>query len=82
MELQELCKIMQDGFSKLEKGQEELKNDIVGIKKDIRKIDIKIEEIDKKADLALEGQRLNAEQLNIIKEQVTKHEEFIIRRVK
>lgn len=52
------------------------------IESGVRKIDIKLEELDKKVDLSLEGHKTNTEQLNRIENEVSRHEEFILKRVK
>ena len=50
----------------LMEGQESIKIDIGSMKNDIKKIDFKIEELDKKTDFSLEGHKTNTEQLNRI----------------
>jgi len=62
-------------LTQLMEGQEE-------INIQIKKMDFKLEELDKKVDLSLEGHKSNTEQLGRIESEVTRHEEFIIRRVK
>ncbi|MBC8061355.1 MAG: hypothetical protein H7Y18_11925 [Clostridiaceae bacterium] len=81
---------MQAGFTKLEKGQLEIKKDISEIKDDISKLESKItkieflleSEIKPKIELSLEGHKTNTEQLSRIENEVSKHEEVILRRVK
>jgi len=50
----------------LMEGQEAIKIDIGSVKNNIKKIDFKIEELDKKTDFSLEGHKTNTEQLNRI----------------
>ncbi|MGH4049883.1 MAG: hypothetical protein ACREVX_00760 [Clostridium sp.] len=66
----------------LMEGQEAMKIDIGSVKNDIKKIDFKIEELDKKVDFSLEGHKTNTEQLNRIENEVTKQQEIILRKVK
>jgi len=66
----------------LMEGQEAIKIDIGSVKNDIKKIDFKIEELDKKTDFSLEGHKTNTEQLNRIENEVSKQQEIILRKVK
>ena len=74
-ELQSTKTEMQQGFKRVDERFDKVENDI-------KKIDIKLEEFDKKADLSLEGHKTNTEQLNRIESEVSRHEEFILKRVK
>jgi len=66
----------------LMEGQEAMKIDIGSVKNNIKKIDFKIEELDKKVDFSLEGHKTNTEQLNRIENEVSKQQEIILRKVK
>jgi len=66
----------------LMEGQEAIKIDLHKMKNDIKKIDFNIEGFDKKVDLSLEGHKSNTEQLTRIEQEVSKHEEIILKRVK
>lgn len=70
------------GQNDLKKEISSVKTDVSTLKTDVKKMDIKLEELDKKVDLSLEGHKTNTDQLNRIEEEVSKHEEIILRRVK
>ncbi|NLJ78739.1 MAG: hypothetical protein GX329_05190 [Tissierellia bacterium] len=66
---------MQEGFSKMRQGfkeVEEIKNRVITIEQDHGK----------KLDILLDGYKQNAERLDRIEEEVSKHEEIILRRIK
>jgi len=70
---------MKNSIENLEAGQSSLENEVSSIKK----IALKIEEVhDRKLDALFDGYKQNTEILNTIKEEVVKHEEIIIRRIK
>lgn len=77
---------MQEGFNKVNKKIAGLENEVSNLKtetKVIKKTVLKIEdEHGKKLDALFDGYKQNSEQLQRIEDEVSKHEEVIIRRVK
>ena len=82
MENEKLFEFMEKIYSQMQQGFKEVRGDISSMKTDIKKIDFKIEDLNKKVDLSLEGHKTNTEQLNRIESEVSRHEEIILRRIK
>ena len=83
---------MQGDISDLMQGQAELRTDVAELKEDVRRIDKKVELIDKtviriennhgeKLAVLFDGQKQNSQLLETIKEEVSRHEEVILRKV-
>lgn len=70
--LEQLASKMDDGFNKVNTRLDTLE-------KQVSKIEV---EHGNKLDVLLDGYKLNAEKIARIEEEVTKHEEIIIKRVK
>lgn len=67
---------MQDGFKKTN-------TDITDIKSDLKNIGVKIDrDITPKIEALFDGYKQNSEKLNRIEQEVSKHEEVILKRVK
>lgn len=77
---------MQEGFNKVNKKIDGLENEVSNLKSEtsvIKNTVLKIEnEHGKKLEALFDGYKQNSEQLSDIKNEVAKHEEVIIRRVK
>ncbi|KOF56789.1 hypothetical protein AGR56_08970 [Clostridium sp. DMHC 10] len=96
MENDKIFELMTKMYAEMHEGFKDVKNELkshgkrldkIESKMDsmesrMTKIDIKLEELDKKVDLSLEGHKTNVEQLNRIEKEVSKHEDFILRRIK
>ncbi len=90
MENDKLFDLMSKMYGELQQGFVEIRGDIQELKdgqqktdNTITKIEVAIEQdIKPKIDMLFDGYKQNAEQLNRISEEVSKHEEVIIRRVK
>lgn len=77
---------MKDGFKKVDERFSTLEGDVSGLKEDVssvKKTAAKIEvEHGSKLNALLDGYKQNSEQIEQIKNEVIKHEEVILRRVK
>jgi peptidoglycan hydrolase CwlO-like protein len=82
MDNEKLYEFIQSGFTKLENGISNLEKGQTEMRKDISKIDIKLEELDKKVQYSLEGHANNTEQLNRIENELAKDLKFIPIRAK
>ncbi|MGI6702532.1 MAG: hypothetical protein ACOX42_00565 [Clostridia bacterium] len=87
---EKLHELMAQMYSKMEKGFNELRTDVGGLKADVnalkdetRKTNLTIEyDIKPKIDALFDGYKQNADTLDRIEAEVIKHEEFIIKRIK
>ena len=77
-ELQSTKIEMREGFKELRIGKEILENKVDSIEKTVLKIE---DEHGKKIEALLDGYKQNSEQLNRIETEVSKHDEFILKRV-
>jgi len=60
-----------------------VKNRLDGVEGEIKKLGAKIDgDLSQKIEALLDGYKQNSEQLTSIENEVTKHEEFILKRVK
>lgn len=89
MENEKIFELMTKMYAEMQEGFKDVKSELKShgkrldnMESRMTKIDIKLEELDKKVDLSLEGHKTNTEKLNRIEEEVSKHEEIILRRVK
>lgn len=93
MENEKLFELMEKMYSDLKGSQEKLISEIQEIKKDVKANNEKIYSVEKtvlrmeqnhgkKLEALFDGYKQNAEQLNNIEKEVSKHEEVILRRVK
>ena len=74
---------MQDGFKKTNTDISDIKFDLNTLKSDLKKIGVKIDgDITPKIEALFDGYKQNSEQLNRIEQEVSKHEEVILKRVK
>jgi predicted nucleic acid-binding Zn-ribbon protein len=81
-EIKDILVKLLEGQTKLETELNGIEDSVSGLETTVRKMDLRLEAMDKKIDLSLEGQVTNAEQINNIENEVTKHDEIIMRRVK
>lgn len=93
MENEKLFELMEKMYSDLKGSQEKLLADIQDIKKDVKANNEKIDSVEKtvlrmeqnhgkKLEALFDGYKQNAEKLNNIEKEVSKHEEVILRRVR
>lgn len=93
MENEKLFELMEKMYSNLKGSQEKLLAEIQDIKKDVKTNNEKIESVEKtvlrieqnhgkKLEALFDGYKQNAEQLNNIEKEISKHEEVILRRVR
>ena len=89
MENDKLFELMTKMYAEMQEGFKDVKSELQShgerfnkIESKMTKIDIKLEELDTKVDLSLEGHKTNTEQLNRIEEEVSKHQDFILKRIK
>jgi archaellum component FlaC len=77
---------MQSGFQKLDNEIESVKEDLSGVKEDVKSVKERLIDIEinhgKKLDLLFDGYKQNTEKLDRVEKQVSKQEEFILKRVK
>ena len=74
---------MQDGFKKTNTDISDIKFDLNTLKSDLKKIGVKIDgDITPKIEALFDRYKQNSEQLNRIEQEVSKHEEVILKRVK
>lgn len=81
---------IEDGQSRLEKSQDILATEVMSIKAEtteintnLTKLAIRIEnEIEPKIDALFDGQEQHTKQLGRIEEQVSRHDEYIMKRIK
>lgn len=82
-ELREDVSDLKEDVSGLKQDVSTLKEDVSGLKQQVTRLEISIEhDIKPKVSALFDGYKQNSEQLTHIAEEVAKHEEVIIRRVK
>ena len=89
MENDKIFELMTKMYAEMQDDFKDVKNELQShgerlnkMESKMTKMDIKLEELDTKVDLSLEGHKTNTEQLNRIEEEVSKHQDFILKRIK
>ncbi|WP_234123025.1 hypothetical protein [Clostridium hydrogenum] len=89
MENDKIFELMTKMHTEMHEGFKDVKSELKShserldkIEARMTKLDIKLEELDKKVDLSIEGHKTNTDQLTRIEKEVSKHDEFILKRVK
>lgn len=74
---------MKEGFKEVNKRLDNVETDLSDIKKRVIKAEVNLEQgIAPKIDSLFDGYKQNSDKLDRIEKEVSKHEEFILKRVK
>lgn len=85
MESEKIFELLERIYIEVQETKNEVKSNtqrLDNLDNKVQKIEVKLEELDTKVNLSLEGHKANSEQLTRIENEVSRHEEVIIRRVK
>ena len=83
MENEKIYDLLEKMYIELKTGQTEIKAGLTGVEERVKKLEIKIEhDVESKLTALFDGQKQFNDKLDRIEQEVSKHEEIILRRVK
>ncbi len=78
-----LFEFMTKMYSEMQEGFRQVNSRVDNVENEIKKINTKIDhEVMSKIDLLFEGHKQNSDKLDRIEKEVSRHDEFILRRIK